>query len=263
MITQPKFSINKVEYTFHPITLRRYLELQNYVGEETTENKFAIVSAITQCPVEELRKLTYKDWLIVWEEILFYISFSTSADTIQPVIEFEGVEYSLPEIDDISIGEYIDLDLILHSEKSDRKLNEIAAILYRPIVSKKGGVIRIEPYDTKDTKARAERFMDLPISAIKSANAFFLLSAKSLQKNLLESLNLPKMIQSLHPEDREQLQNYLQQELGGLQLTEFQETIHSILERQHDSQSDPFLISWLGKKLRPRKKNLNSKKQDR
>ena len=169
----------------------------------------------------------------------------------------------MPDVDDISIGEYIDLDLILHSDKSDRKLNEIAAILYRPIVSKKGGVIRIEPYDSKETKVRAERFMDLPISAIKSANAFFLHSAKSLQKNLLDSLNLPKMMQILHPEDQEQLQSFLQQELGGLQLTEFQEKIHSILERQHDSQSDPFSTSWLGKKLRPRKRNLNSKKQDR
>ena len=263
MITQPKFSINKVEYTFHPITLRRYLELQNYVGEETVENKFAIVSAITQCPVEELRKLSYKDWLIVWEEILFYISFSTSADTIQPIIEFQGIEYSLPDIDDISIGEYIDLDLILHSEKTDRRLNEIAAILYRPIVSKKGGVIRIEPYDTKETKTRAEIFMDLPISAIKSANAFFLRSAKSLHENLLASLNLPKMIQNLHPEDRQQLQSFLQQELGGLPLTEFQDTIHSILEKQQSSQSDPFSTSWLGRKLRPRRKSLNSKKQDR
>lgn len=258
----PEFSINGKTYQFGEITLRKYLELQNYIGEETQENKFAIVSVVTSCPVEELRKLSFADWTLVYNECIFHVTFHTTTENIKPLITFEGVEYSLPEVNDITIGEYIDLDLILQN-KTDQRLHEIAAILYRPVVSKKKGIIEVEPYDSKTAKARAESFMDLPISAIKSANAFFLHSAKSLQKNLLDSLNLPKMIQILHPEDREQLQSFLQQELGGLPLTEFQDKIHSILETQQNYQSDLFSTSWLGKKLRPRKKNLNSKKQDR
>lgn len=260
MITQPKFSINKVEYTFHPITLRRYLELQKYVGEETVENKFAIVSAITQCPVEELRKLSYKDWLIVWEEILFYVSFSTSTENIQNVIRFEGVEYALPNIEDISIGEFVDLDLLLQSENPDSRLNEIAAILYRPVISKKNGLVKTEPYDSQECRARAESFMELPITAIKSANAFFLRSVKSLQENMLHSLNLKQLTKDMPEEDQTQLRNILQQELGGLSLTELQDQIHSIFQKQLDYQQEQFSTSWFGKKVKSRKRNLNYKK---
>lgn len=262
MITQPKFSINKVEYTFHPITLRRYLDLQKYVGEETTDNKFAIVSAITQCPVDELRKLSYKDWLIVWEEILFYVSFSTSTENIQNTIEFEGVEFALPNIEDISIGEFVDLDLLLQSENPDSRLNEIAAILYRPVISKKKGLVKIEPYDSQECKARAESFMELPITAIKSANAFFLHSVKSLQENMLHSLNLKQLTKGMPEEDLTQLQNILQQELGGLSLTELQDQIHSIFQKQLDFQQEQFSTSWFGKKANSRKRNLNYKKQN-
>lgn len=256
---RPNFSINNTTYTFNEITLRKYLELQNFVGEETMDNKFAIVSVVTDCPVEELRKLSFNDWTLVYNETLFHISFSTSTENIRPLITFEGVEYSLPDVNDLTIGEYIDLDLIIQAEKTDRRLNEIAAILYRPVISKKRNLIQIEPYDAKECKARAEAFLDLPISAIKSANAFFLHSAKSLQKNLLDSLNLKETLNNLPAEDREHLQNLLQRELGGSSLTEFQDLLLSTLEQQLDYPSEQSLTGWLGKKLNIKKKSWNVK----
>jgi hypothetical protein len=256
----PEFSINQTTYRFHEITLRKYLELQNFIGEETQENKFNIVSIITECPVSELRKLSFSDWTLVYNECIFHITFSTTTENIKPIITFEGIRYSLPDVNDITIGEYIDLDLIIQAEKTDRRLNEIAAILYRPIISEKKGLVRIEPYDGQEVKHRAELFLDLPVSAIKSANAFFLRSAKSLQKNLLASLNLKETLNNLPPEDQEHLQNLLQQELGGSSLTEFQDLLQSTLERQLDYPSERSLIGWLGKKLRPKKRNLKAKK---
>ena len=124
----PEFSINGKTYQFGEITLRKYLELQNYIGEETQENKFAIVSVVTSCPVEELRKLSFADWTLVYNECIFHVTFHTTTENIKPLITFEGVEYSLPEVNDITIGEYIDLDLILQN-KTDQRLHEIAAIL--------------------------------------------------------------------------------------------------------------------------------------
>jgi len=256
----PEFSINKKTYTFGDITLRKYLALQPYTLEETTDNCFQIVSIVTDCPVEELRKLNFKDWNIIWNECLFHLSFNTSADNIRPVFKFKDIEYSLPQVDDLTIGEFIDLDLILQNQKSDSRLNEVAAILYRPVIGRKEGVVLIEPYDPKIAKGRAELFMDLPIAFIRSANAFFLTSANSLQKNLLGSSSLPELMKLLPQEDQDLVQNLLQQELGGLSLTEFQDQIHSILLRQPDSQPELFSTSWLTKKLNLRKQNSRSKK---
>jgi hypothetical protein len=254
----PEFSINGKTYQFGEITLRKYLELQNYIGEETQENKFAIVSVVTSCPVEELRKLSFADWTLVYNECIFHVTFHTTTENIKPLITFEGVEYSLPEVNDITIGEYIDLDLILQN-KTDQKLHEIAAILYRPVVSKKKGIIEVEPYDSKTAKARAESFMDLPISAIKSANAFFLHSAKSLQENLLASSNLKQILKNLSEEDQEHLQSLLQQELGGSSLTEFQDLLHSTLTQQLNSPFEASSTSWLGKRSSKKSRILNFK----
>lgn len=255
---KPEFSINNKTYTFGEITLRKYLELQNHIGEETQDNKFAIVSLVTSCPVEELRKLSFADWTLVYNECIFHVTFNTSTENIKPLITFEGVEYSLPEVNDITIGEYIDLDLILQ-DKTDQRLNEIAAILYRPVISKKKGIVEVEPYDSKSAKARAESFMDLPVSAIKSANAFFLRSVKSLHENLLDSLNLKEILKNLSEEDQEHLQSLLQQELGGSSLTEFQDLLHSTLSQHLNSQFEVSSTSWLGKKWNKKGRILNFK----
>lgn len=251
---KPQFTINNKTYFFQDITLRKYNALQNYIGEETTENKFNIVSCVTECPPEDLRKLPYKDWSILWEECLFHISFTTSTDAIQPTITFNGIEYGLPDVDTLTIGEFIDLDLLLQGEIP--KWNQVAGILYRPVLKKTKTRIELEPYDPKTSADRAEAFLDLPIRAIKSANAFFLHSVKLLQKNILASLEEMKNLKTLDPEDLEQLQNLLQQDPGGWSLTDLQEKAHYILDLLPNSPSEQFSTGWLGKRLKSKSNKI-------
>ena len=247
---KPQFSINGTTYFFHDISLRKYNAIKPFLLEETTQNKLQILSILTDCPVEELRKLSYDKWAILWDEAIFHITFYTSADGIEPRFEFNGVEYALSNIEDISIGEFIDIDLLLQSNGNDKTLAHLAAILYRPVVKKLKHKLEIAAYDPEECQYRAEEFLDIPIRYIKSANAFFLTSALALQKNLLDSLDLGQTMKNLSQSDREQLGDLLQQDLGGWSSTEWQEKIQSIFQELLNSQSDQYSIGWLGKKLR-------------
>ena len=60
--------------------------------------------------------------------------------------EFKGVKYGLhPKIEDISMGEYVDLDELL--KEPYKNAEKVLGILYRPITSKKFGKYLIENYD--------------------------------------------------------------------------------------------------------------------
>jgi len=251
MSDNPKFVINKVEYGFEDITLRKYLVLQELLRMETPDAQFQVAELVTGAPKELLKQLKYQEWLLVWLNTEKTISaMHEGTEKISPIIEFQGIEYGLPSIEDMSAGEFIDLDIIFQSTNAEKRLNEIAAIVYRPIMGKKGNHLILEAYDSKDSAIRAELFMDLPVKWIKSANSFFSQSADSLLKNTLGSLELTSLWTEISPEDQEKLQSLLQQDLGGSSSTKFLEKILSSLIQSQDSPSDTSSTGWLGKKMK-------------
>lgn len=61
---------------------------------------------------------------------------------------YNGVEYGfIPSLEDITTGEFIDLDDYI---KDGEQLNRIASILYRPITSSIGKLYTIETYEGTD-----------------------------------------------------------------------------------------------------------------
>ena len=211
------FRINKEEYSFRDVTLRTYYELRAILAkEETKASEFEIVECLTGCPIKSLKRLPYSDWLMVWEEANVQIGrLSGDADAIRPIIELNGVKYGLPAVQDLTVGEFADLDVILASGKADERLADIAAVLYRPVLKQKGEKIVLEPYDTDGFEERKELFLDLPITCVRSANAFFLQSATSLLRNTADSLLKEKKKTGIPQDVLEDLQNIIQQDLGG------------------------------------------------
>ena len=80
----------------------------------------------------------------------------------------------IPDLDEMSFGEYIDVDTYLSDWKS---IHLAINVLYRPIVRKNAGRYEIEPYDTQTQ----DRALDMPMNAVLSA-IFFLFN---LKKDLL------------------------------------------------------------------------------
>jgi hypothetical protein len=84
--------------------------------------------------------------------------------------EFKGVKYGLhPKIEDISMGEYVDLDELL--KEPYKNAEKVLGILYRPITSKKFGKYLIENYDPD--KHTGEGFDELGTNILLGCLLFF------------------------------------------------------------------------------------------
>ena len=79
-----------------------------------------------------------------------------------------GVNYGfIPNLDDMTLGEYIDLD----SNLSDwEKIHTAMAVLYRPIKVKKNNKYNIEEYTGPNN---AERMKEMPLNVAMGSMVFF------------------------------------------------------------------------------------------
>jgi hypothetical protein len=255
-----KFTIDKTTYEFKEITFRNYIELSKLVNFPDKGSEYKLVELLTDCPVDTLMKLKFEEWLLIWNEAIFRITnINGDANDIQPIIEFKGKKYSLPKVEDMTIGEFADLD-ILTSENNENKLPQIAAVLYRPVIKESKGNVEIEAYDSKTTAERAEEFLDLPITSIKSANSFFLRFVESSLKNTVDSLMTAEVMKTMPQNVQEVYQNFLQHGLGGDYSIPLLETILSDFLKQRDSHSVQRLTGYRGGKTKSKKNNLLFKK---
>jgi hypothetical protein len=251
-MTQAKFKINDIQYEFKDITLRTYYQILDIEKDKLTERQleYKIVNILSDCPEKELKKLKFSDWLLVWEEAKYRLgSIHGNADTIKPVIELGGVKYSLPDTADMTIGEFADLEVIQASTDANRRLNEVAAVLYRPVKKTRGKKLVVEEYDSEGFEERKELFMDLPLWAIKSANSFFLQSVQQSLESTLESLKSMTKISSMSPEQKESLENLVGklQDFGGTSFIDLQASMLLDLSQHQDSKYVRPLITLRGK----------------
>jgi hypothetical protein len=135
-----------------------------------------------------------------------------------PLIEIEGKLYGYSAISKMTIGEYIDLERL--AKKPQENLEEIMAILYRPVTKHKFKSLEwvykskykvaigevedplkyysIEPYNSNDRTAQAEVMQNLPVSFATGALNFFLaLASTSLLSTQVYSHKNPKAMKKI------------------------------------------------------------------
>ena len=96
----------------------------------------------------------------------------------QSFFEFDGVEYGfLPDLEAMTIGEYIDLESGLAEVK---ELHKAAAVMFRPVKKKRGELYTIEPYS--GSNADVHRAKDFPVGAVSAAVVFFYNIASELAR---------------------------------------------------------------------------------
>lgn len=190
-----EFTIGKKTYKIPELTIREYYKIQHFLEEGTIaskdmEQQFNIISTLSECPVDELKTLTTYEWSLTWTTFVRVIETYFSQDIGGIIDEFEhkGTNYGLIKLDQITVGEFADLDIIVNADDSQKRLHEVLAILYRPI--KKRGLFRtvITPYKDIDFVENSELFKDLPLKFVKSSLSFFLLLGNQSLTNMLDSL---------------------------------------------------------------------------
>jgi hypothetical protein len=169
------------------------------------------ISYISNTDIDELKSWTPGELTEAYTAILD--ALGEISPKFFPLIEIEGKLYGYSAISKMTIGEYIDLERL--SKKPQENLEEIMAILYRPVTKHKFKSLKwafkskykvgigevedplkyydIEPYNSNDRIAQAEIMQNLPVSFATGALNFFLaLASTSLLSSQISSLQNPK-----------------------------------------------------------------------
>jgi hypothetical protein len=129
--------------------------------------------------------------------------------------KMKGVEYGfIPKLDDISLGEYIDLDAFLGDWDN---MHRAMAVLYRPIENKYGDKYSIKDYEAGD----GEVMKDMPLEAVISSIIFFYHLGIDLSQ---------AMMNYLEEQEETSLVQYLNSEISGVGINQFTHSLKAILD---------------------------------
>lgn len=105
------------------------------------------------------------------EAVTIISELFTKVPALVKQFEMEGKKFGfIPNLDEMSQGEYIDLDTYSTIENW-QEMHRVMAILYRPIIQQLKEKYLIEPYETSSKYAEAMK--DLPLDIALSAVVFF------------------------------------------------------------------------------------------
>ena len=203
----------EVPTTLEDIKLWQYQKYMKVVeahkdAEQTEElNNFLnmkLVEIFCNVSLKDVSKISVRGYKRILE--ILNKAFEEKPKLVQR-FDLEGVDMGfIPKLDDISLGEYIDIETNL----SDwQKIHKAMAVLYRPVNFKLGDKYGITSYEVKEEVQ--EVMKEMPMSAVISSMVFFY----DLGKVLLRAI--PKYLEkNLTKEDLHQLEVYLQKSGDGI-----------------------------------------------
>jgi hypothetical protein len=211
------------------------------------------IAATTEHSIEEINGWNINDLLSVYKGVGQL--FDDITNEFYPVFEFKGVTYGFQPISKMSVAEFIDLDARLKDPM--KNIEELMAILYRPVVNERFESFQwkvlsyiktligqsenifkyydVEEYDSQKRDWRVEVFKDLPISYGLGALTFFLQFGLMLQKDLVSST--PNIPMEQKKETMEMLEKAIQlvTTMGGYTPSEVLEKDPSLSQAQNQS----------------------------
>ena len=134
---------------------------------------------------------------------------------LRRTFKMDGVEYGfIPNLDDMSFGEYIDLDTYLGDWQN---IHKAMAVLYRPIKDKHGERYNIVPYEVIDS----ETMRKMPMDAVLGSVLFFYRLGMDLSK---------AMIHYLEEQEESRIVQYLNSEESGVGISQYTHSLRAILD---------------------------------
>lgn len=150
------------------ITLEQYQKYEAIANGENDEDFliFKTIEIFCDIDIQVVSKFPMKDAREIYELIQDVLKQQTE---FKPFFELNGVKYGfIPSLEDLTLGEYIDLEAGL---KDTKDLHKAAAVMFRPVTNHIGDLYDIEPYK-QGTKAW-DIMKEAPIEAISGAIVFF------------------------------------------------------------------------------------------
>lgn len=162
------------------ITLDQYQHFAKLEGDEEflTHKMLEIFCGV---PLASLPNVRIKDVSHIGKHITAMIN---EKPKLTPTFTMGDTKYGfIPELDNITYGEFVDLDGYLQDVQD---LHKAMAVLYRPITSEVGHRYLIEPYD--GASKYSEQMKQAPMSVAMGASLFFWRLGNELLQAMLTSL---------------------------------------------------------------------------
>ena len=204
----------KIPTSLKDITLRQYKKFLT-IEEKVKDQRFLnakMIEILCNVDLEKVMLLKLKDS----QEIITRLTeiFSEKPDLIN-TFKLNDIEYGFhPQLDDLTLGEYIDLDSFIGDwEQMEKAMN----VLYRPILVKLKDKYSIEEY-----KVGTENpLLDMPMDAVMSA--IFFLWNLGLDLSTI-------MTNSLDNQETEILTQYLNSQKNGDGINHFLDSLTGTLQ---------------------------------
>lgn len=182
--------------SLNDITLSQYMKFDKINIEGNSDTVFLMqktVEIFCEVNLDLTLQIKYND-LVEISERIFKILDTTPKLT--KVFKHNDIEYGfIPKLDDITLGEYIDLDNYLG--KWDN-MDKAMSVLYRPVIYKKGERYLIEDYDgTKYSEIMQHISLDIVIGSMlffwNLKKELLSLTLNSLKKEMGENLTTEQL----------------------------------------------------------------------
>jgi len=215
----------KIPTSLSDIRLEQFVLFNKLMKESQDENfiQLAMVTIFCDVSVEDAKNIVAKDFTEIVTDITKVLS--EQPRFIQRFIH-EGKEYGfIPNLDEITAGEYIDLESFLRDEET---YNKAMSVLYRPILNKRKDLYNIEEYKGSHTE-----FNTLNLEIVLGSMLFFW--------NLSNELLIAMKAYLAQPKNKILLEVALAQNGVGInQFLQSLEDVSSILKEQLNSRYTNF-----------------------
>lgn len=184
-----------IPFSLGQITLGQYQDylkiLEKWDKEDETYLKLKILQIFCKMSASDVQKIKLSDF----DDTIQHINdlFDTTTDKLINRFKMVGsdgeggertVEFGfIPKLDDISFGEYIDLESYIGKWES---MHKAMAVLFRPVAKESRGFYLIEDYEGSSKYSDAMR--DMPVDVALSATVFFYRLGIKLQTYTLDYL---------------------------------------------------------------------------
>lgn len=163
------------------ITIKQFFDFKKCCDTNQDDQylRLAMVSIFCDVSVEDIKKISSKDFIDISNQLMNVLK-ETPTHIERFIIN--GVEFGfIPNLENITAGEYIELDTLFKDEET---YLEQMAVMYRPITGTHKNLYRIEPFES--TEKHKDIMIAAPISAYLGSKVFFC----NLLNELLESFQL-------------------------------------------------------------------------
>ena len=191
LVKEGRQTIHKIPTKWNQVSLKKYVRIMKVLKEDNDStldklNKtIKMLRILTDIPEKDILRLPLNNINILGSKLNELLSKQPN-DTLKNIIRINGVNYGFhPKIADISFGEWVDIDSFINDGVDDN-LHKILAVLYRPVISKKGDKYQIEPYEP--CKKREEILLEnLNVGDFYGVSVFFSDLGRELLSHTLKS----------------------------------------------------------------------------